>query len=324
MRINAVVPQLKKQIGEPNRAPAKAITGRLHGRREDAPGHPDRRRATSTPRSCCASRACCRGREPVRPGQHHADAPPERGAARARTSTTATHYIVQRRRSRSSSTSSPAALMPGRRWSDGLHQAVEAKEGVPIQSENQTLASITFQNYFRMYSKLVRHDRHGRHRGLRVPADLRPRSRRDPDEPADDPQGPARTSSTRPRSEKYKAVIEDIRDCHKRGQPVLVGTTSIENSELLSGLLQEGRASPHEVLNAKQHEREARDRRAGRPAGRDHHRHQHGRPRHRHRARRQRREPDRAASTPTSRSPPTTKQRARRSCATNGRAATTR
>ncbi len=85
--------------------------------------------------------------------------------------------------------------MPGRRWSDGLHQAVEAKEGVHVREENQTVASITFQNYFRMYEQALRHDRHGRHRGLRVPADLRARSGRDPDAPADDPRG-RRTSST--------------------------------------------------------------------------------------------------------------------------------
>ncbi len=80
-------------------------------------------------------------------------------------------------------------LMAGRRWSDGLHQAVEAKEGVPIQRENQTLASITFQNYFRMYAEARRHDRHGGHRGLRVPADLPPRDGGHPDQHADDPQG---------------------------------------------------------------------------------------------------------------------------------------
>jgi preprotein translocase subunit SecA len=122
-------------------------------------------------------------------------------------------------------------LMAGRRWSDGLHQAVEAKEGVKIQAENQTLASITFQNYFRMYGKLS---------GMTGTADTEayefqeiygletvviPTNRHAA-------QGPA-TRSTRPRR-KYDAVIADIRDCHERGQPVLVGTTSIENSELLS------------------------------------------------------------------------------------------
>ncbi len=146
-------------------------------------------------------------------------------------------------------------LMAGRRWSDGLHQAVEAKEGVAIQSENQTLASITFQNYFRMYGKLA---------GMTGTADTeayefhqiyaletvviptnRPMIRKDEND-----------QIYRTAPEKYAAIIEDIRACHKRGQPVLVGTTSIENSELLSGLLDKEKM-PHQVLNAKQHAREA-------------------------------------------------------------------
>ncbi|MGN6740194.1 preprotein translocase subunit SecA [Dyella sp.] len=145
--------------------------------------------------------------------------------------------------------------LAGRRWSDGLHQAVEAKEGVPIQRENQTLATVTFQNLFRMYAKLA---------GMTGTADTeayefqhiyglevvvipthKPMIRKDnPD------------MVFLAQAAKYRAVIEDIKDCHKRGQPVLVGTTSIEVSELLSGLLQKEKI-PHEVLNAKQHEREA-------------------------------------------------------------------
>ncbi len=146
-------------------------------------------------------------------------------------------------------------LMTGRRWSDGLHQAVEAKEGVSIQSENQTLASITFQNYFRMYGKLA---------GMTGTADTeayefqeiygletvvipthRPMVRDD-----------RLDLVYRTAKEKHAAIIADIRDCHQRGQPVLVGTTSIESSELLSGLLSK-EALPHQVLNAKQHAREA-------------------------------------------------------------------
>ena len=146
-------------------------------------------------------------------------------------------------------------LMPGRRWSEGLHQAVEAKEGANIQAENQTLASITFQNYFRMYGKLA---------GMTGTADTeayefqeiysletvvvpthRPMVR-------DDRQDQV----FRTAREKYNAIIADIRDCHERGQPVLVGTTSIENSELLSGMLEKEKL-PHQVLNAKQHAREA-------------------------------------------------------------------
>ena len=146
-------------------------------------------------------------------------------------------------------------LMPGRRWSDGLHQAVEAKEGVPIQQENQTLASVTFQNYFRMYGTLA---------GMTGTADTeayefqeiyrletvvipthRPMIREDQQDKI------YRTSR-----EKYSAILADIRECHGRGQPVLVGTTSIENSELLSGMLR-GEGLPHQVLNAKQHAKEA-------------------------------------------------------------------
>ena len=146
-------------------------------------------------------------------------------------------------------------LMTGRRWSDGLHQAVEAKEGVKIQSENQTLASITFQNYFRMYGKLG---------GMTGTADTEAYEFQEiysletvivpPNKPT------ARRDELdlvyKTDREKYNAVIEDIRDCHTRGQPVLVGTTSIENSELISGLLKEA-GLPHQVLNAKQHAKEA-------------------------------------------------------------------
>ena len=146
-------------------------------------------------------------------------------------------------------------LMTGRRWSDGLHQAVEAKEGVPIQSENQTLASITFQNYFRMYGKLS---------GMTGTADTEAYEFQEiygletvvipPNLPTvrkDELDLVYKTSR-----EKFEAVIEDIRDCHTRGQPVLVGTTSIENSELISNLLDKAELR-HNVLNAKQHAREA-------------------------------------------------------------------
>jgi len=146
-------------------------------------------------------------------------------------------------------------LMTGRRWSDGLHQAVEAKEGVSIQQENQTLATITFQNYFRMYEKLA---------GMTGTADTeayefqeiyglevvviptnRPAQRQD-----------LQDQIYKTSKERYDAVVRDIRDCFERGQPVLVGTTSIETSEYLSDLLNKEKL-PHQVLNAKQHEREA-------------------------------------------------------------------
>ncbi len=146
-------------------------------------------------------------------------------------------------------------LMTGRRWSDGLHQAVEAKEGVRIQNENQTLASITFQNYFRMYTKLA---------GMTGTADTEAYEFQEiygletvvvpPNKPSQrkDRQDQVYKSA----EEKYNAMLNDIRDCYERGQPVLVGTTSIENSELLSGILNKAKL-PHNVLNAKQHAREA-------------------------------------------------------------------
>ncbi len=146
-------------------------------------------------------------------------------------------------------------LMTGRRWSDGLHQAVEAKEGVAIQPENQTLASITFQNYFRLYGKLA---------GMTGTADTEAYEFQEiygletvvipPNKPSRrDDQLDRVYKTTR---EKYEAAIQDIKECHERGQPVLVGTTSIENSELISQLLQKENL-PHQVLNAKQHAREA-------------------------------------------------------------------
>ncbi len=146
-------------------------------------------------------------------------------------------------------------LMPGRRWSDGLHQAIEAKENVSIQSENQTLASITFQNYFRMYGKLA---------GMTGTADTEAYEFQEiyglevvvvPTH-MDMIREDRNDQVFRTAAEKNKAIINDIKDCHTRGQPVLVGTTSIENSELLAGMLQKEKL-PHQVLNAKQHAREA-------------------------------------------------------------------
>jgi preprotein translocase subunit SecA len=146
-------------------------------------------------------------------------------------------------------------LMQGRRWSDGLHQAVEAKEGVQIQNENQTLATITFQNYFRMYGKLA---------GMTGTADTEAYEFKEIYNLETVVIPPNRISQRKDRQdqiykssrERYDAVIKDIEDCYKRGQPVLVGTTSIENSELISQLLDK-RKLPHQVLNAKQHAREA-------------------------------------------------------------------
>lgn len=146
-------------------------------------------------------------------------------------------------------------LMKGRRWSDGLHQAVEAKEGVEIQQENQTFASITFQNYFRMYEKLS---------GMTGTADTEAYEFQEiygletvviPTHRMmirDDQQDKVYRTA----KEKYKAIVDDVKECYGRGQPVLVGTTSIENSELISDMLTKA-GIPHNVLNAKQHEREA-------------------------------------------------------------------
>jgi preprotein translocase subunit SecA len=146
-------------------------------------------------------------------------------------------------------------LMSGRRWSDGLHQAVEAKEGVEIQPENQTLASITFQNYFRMYGKLS---------GMTGTADTEAYEFQEIyglETVVIPPNRPTQRKDEldliyKTNREKYEALIGDIRSCHERGQPVLVGTTSIENSELVSGLLNKA-GLPHQVLNAKQHASEA-------------------------------------------------------------------
>ncbi len=146
-------------------------------------------------------------------------------------------------------------LMSGRRWSEGLHQAVEAKEGVLIQPENQTMASITFQNYFRLYSKLA---------GMTGTADTEAYEFQEiygletlvmpPNRPSKRDDQLDRVYKTT--QEKYQAAINDIRECYERGQPVLVGTTSIENSEVIAQLLEKENL-PHQVLNAKQHAREA-------------------------------------------------------------------
>ena len=176
-------------------------------------------------------------------------------------------------------------LMPGRRWSDGLHQAVEAKEGVKIEAENQTLATISFQNYFRMYSKLA---------GMTGTADT------EAEEFAktynlDVVVVPTNQKNVRKDSEdvvyktereKFDALCDEIEERHKKGQPVLVGTVSVAKSEVVSTPAQAARRP------ARRPQREAppargRDRRPGGAQGRGHHLHQHGRPRHRHRPRRQ-------------------------------------
>ena len=199
------------------------------------------RPARNTPRSCCARPASCRrGRQPVRRAQPRRRPPPQRRAcARTRIYQRDVDYIVRDGEVMIVDEFTGRTLA-GRRWSDGLHQAVEAKEGVPVQRENQTLASITFQNLFRMYNKLS---------GMTGTADTeayefqsiygleviviptnRPMVRKDHSDPV-----------FLNRAGKYRAVINEIKDCYARGQPVLVGTTSIEVSELLVRAAARGR-----------------------------------------------------------------------------------
>ncbi len=175
-------------------------------------------------------------------------------------------------------------LMAGRRWSEGLHQAVEAKEGVNIQPENQTLASITFQNYFRLYDNLG---------GMTGTADTEAYEFQSiygletvvipPNRPSKREDQLDRVYKTT--REKYEAAIQDIRECHERGQPVLVGTSSIENSEIIDQLLNEAKLPPGAQCQAACPRGGHRG--PGRARGHDHHCHQHGRSRHRHRAGRQ-------------------------------------
>ena len=182
-------------------------------------------------------------------------------------------------------------MMPGRRFSEGLHQALEAKEHVRVQQENQTLASITFQNYFRMYPKLAGMTGTAATEAaelgdiyrldvIQIPTN-EPCIREDRDDEV-----------YRTAGEKWNAIVELLRDCQKRGQPVLVGTTSIEKSELLSERLKKESIAAQRAQRPLSRAGGAHHR-AGRPRRRAHHRHQHGRPRHRHSARRQHRVPHR-------------------------------
>jgi len=256
VRINAVVPQLKKQIGEENLRTGEGVIDagdftvdeKTHQVYLTEAGHENAERLLGE------AGLLAEGASLYDPANivlmHHVYA-----ALRAhRLYNRDQHYVVQAGEVIIVDEFT-GRLMTGRRWSDGLHQAVEAKEGVAIQSENQTLASVTFQNYFRMYAKLG---------GMTGTADTeafefqeiysletvvippnRPTIRKDDND---------LIYKTAP--EKYNAVVVDIRDCHERGQPVLVGTTSIENSELISELLKKADL-PHQVLNAKQHAKEA-------------------------------------------------------------------
>ena len=234
----------------------QAAQGRaLRRRREGALGHAHRRRHRA-------------GAEAAPPARHHAGREPVRaGQPRDRCTSSTSACARTRCTSATSSTWSRAdgkvviideftgRTLPGRRWSDGLHQAVEAKEHVPIQDESRTLATISFQNLFRIYKKLA---------GMTGTADTEasefqkiynldvvviPTNR-------DIQRSDAEDLVYKTEREKFKAVVKEIEECRKTGQPVLVGTTSVEKSEALSRLL-EKKGIPHNVLSAKQHEREA-------------------------------------------------------------------
>jgi preprotein translocase subunit SecA len=256
VRINAVVPQLKKQIGEADPRTGEGVIEpgdftvdeKSHQVYLTEAGH-EHAEAILTEAALLAEGASLYDPANITL-MHHVYA-----ALRARhLYNRDQHYVVQNGEVVIVDEFT-GRLMTGRRWSDGLHQAVEAKEGVQIQSENQTLASITFQNYFRMYAKLG---------GMTGTADTEAYEFQEiygletvvipPNRPTvrkDELDLVYKTTK-----EKYDAVTKDIQDCHQRGQPVLVGTTSIENSETVSELLQKAQL-PHQVLNAKQHAKEA-------------------------------------------------------------------
>ena len=185
-------------------------------------------------------------------------------------------------------------VLVGRRYNEGMHQAIEAKEHVEIKAENQTLATITLQNYFRLYDKLS---------GMTGTAETEAAELHEIYKlgvvPIPTNREMVRTDQSdliyKTEEAKYIAVVDDVTERYEKGQPVLIGTTSVERSEYLSRQFTK-RKVPHNVLNAKYHEQEAEHHRRGGPARRDHGGHQHGRPRYRHRARRQRRLPGRPAA----------------------------
>ncbi|WP_028997734.1 preprotein translocase subunit SecA [Azohydromonas australica] len=256
VRINAVVPQLKKQIGEADPRTGEGVIEpgdftvdeKTHQVYLTEAGH-EHAEAILTEAGLLAEGASLYDPANITL-MHHVYA-----ALRARhLYNRDQHYVVQNGEVVIVDEFT-GRLMTGRRWSDGLHQAVEAKEGVQIQSENQTLASVTFQNYFRLYGKLG---------GMTGTADTEAYEFQEiygletvvipPNKPTvrkDELDLVYKTTK-----EKYDAVVKDIQDCVQRGQPVLVGTTSIENSEIVSALLQKFKL-PHQVLNAKQHAKEA-------------------------------------------------------------------
>ena len=266
---------------------ARGLTARrrLRGRREEA--HDRRPRAGHH-----QGRGPPRHRQPLRVGQHPADLLPQQrhqgqGAVTSTTRTTSSWTARS-----SSSTSITGRMLAGRRYNEGMHQAIEAKEGVEISEEYQTLATITLQNYFRLYEQALRHDRYGHDRGRRVRQDLQARRRARSRPTGDAPREDQHDLVYRTEEAKFDAVVDDIAERHEHGQPILVGTISVEKSEHLSSMLLRTR-HPARGAQRQAPRRRGRDRRPGRAQGRGHRRHQHGRPRHRHHARRQRRVPRR-------------------------------
>ena len=234
-RLNELAPKLVAPGGGER-------AGRLLGRREGAPGAAVRGRATSTPRQILPTAGLLAGgREPLRRAQHRADAPPVRGAARARAVPPRPALRrAERRGDHRRRVHRPPDVRPAlvRRPAPGGRG--EGRRADPAREPDARLDHVP--ELLPHVRQARRHDRHGRHRGVRVPADLPPRDGGDPDAPC---RWCARTRTTwcSARSqEKVDAIIADIKDCHERGQPVLVGTTSIENSEMLVGPSREGRS----------------------------------------------------------------------------------
>ena len=293
VRINAVVPALKRQIGEADPRTGEGVIepGDFTVDEKAPPGHADRGRPRARRGTAGAGRAAGRGREPVRPGQHHADAPRVRGAAREppvpprpalrRGQRRSDH----RRRVHRPPDDGPPLVgrpAPGRRG-QGRRRDPEREPDARLDHVPELLPHVHQARW---------HDGHGRHRGLRVPGDLRPRDRGDPAEPPDAAQG-----RPRPGLQDRAREVPGGRRGHPRlRQPRPAGAGGHHVDRELRAAVGPAAEGADPAPGAQRQAARARgaDRRAGRPSGRDHHRHQHGRPRHRHRAGRQRREADRA------------------------------
>ncbi|GIU97082.1 MAG: hypothetical protein KatS3mg013_0885 [Actinomycetota bacterium] len=229
-----------------------------------------------------------RDREPLRPRHHEPRPPPAQRVAQGQGALQARPGLRRRRRRGEDRRRVHRADLEGRRYSEGLHQAIEAKEGVRIKEENQTLATITIQNYFQMYEKLAGMTGTAQTEAAEFEQTYKLERRRDPHAPADDPGRP-QDLIYKTEDAKFGAVADDIAERHATGQPVLVGTVSIEKSEKLSRSSTSGDPARRPQRQAPREG--GRDRRPGRPQGRGDGRHEHGRPRRRHPAGRQPRVP---------------------------------